>query len=339
MEQRWSTLSQPVHEQFAFWREVVCRAFVDLLPQRRDRGPFAGTVRSWPLSEITVSEVASQAQRVLRGTREIDASPKPVFYVNLQLRGEGKIRQGGRCAHLRPGDFAVVDTLRPYELAFESEFTQLSFHLPQSLLAPHLPAPPEATAVRIAASTPVGRLVSGYLRSVARCAPAADPALALGLAQHVGSLIGLGLGAASPTVASGMSRTRAAHLQAAHGQIELHLGDPNLTADRVAAYVGISTRHLQRLFAERGTSFGRWVLERRLQSAHRDLADPAFATWTITQLAFRWGFGSSSQFGRAFRDRYGCTPTNHRASTRSDTSHTTEQSASLRPAAVPPVRN
>jgi AraC-like DNA-binding protein len=90
--------------------------------------------------------------------------------------------------------------------------------------------------------------------------------------------------------------------------IDAHLGDPDLAPADVAGRVNVSTRYLHRLFAEQGTSFGRWVLRRRLERCRQDLADPALAHLTISQIAERWGFRDRSHFARAFRARYQLAP-------------------------------
>jgi AraC-like DNA-binding protein len=309
MEQRtWSTRQRPEHEQFAYWREVVCAAFVDLRPERPGHGPFDGAVRTTALADVTAARVASEAQRVRRSEREIASSPAAQFYVLVQLHGTGAVHAGGRTAVLRPGDLAMVDILRPYELAFDGPFAQLCFGVPHERLAVRLASPEAATAVRVPASTGVGALVSGCLRAVGvnPIAGDLDPAAADALAEHLAGLVAVALRGLAPPAAG--TRGRAALLQAVLDDAERHLGDPALAPAAVAARVGISTRYLHKLFAERGETFGRWVAERRLAAARRDLADPAFGHWRVAELALRHGFADPSHFGRAFRARYGTTP-------------------------------
>jgi AraC-like DNA-binding protein len=311
MERRWSTGARPEHEQFAYWREVVCCAFVRLRPERRGRGAFAGEIRTRPLGPLAVSTVTSQAQRVRRAAPEIDATPEPLVYVNLQTRGTGAVRQGGREALLRPGDFALVDALRPFELQFGGGFRQVSFHVPAEMLADRVADPGALGGQRVARETAVGALVSGYLRAAARCAGPPAGADAQALADHLAGLVALAVRGAAPPA---LSAARAGHLQAALDEIERGLGDPELSPAAVAARIGVSTRYLHRLFAARAETFGALVLRRRLDAARRDLEDPALAHHTVSAIATRWGFRDASHFGRAFRARYGATPSAHRLS-------------------------
>jgi hypothetical protein len=50
----------PVSEQFPFWREVVCEAFVPVALSRVKDGPFHSTVTAWSLGPLAISTIASQ---------------------------------------------------------------------------------------------------------------------------------------------------------------------------------------------------------------------------------------------------------------------------------------
>jgi AraC-like DNA-binding protein len=67
------------------------------------------------------------------------------------------------------------------------------------------------------------------------------------------------------------------------------------------------------LFEEEDTTFTEFVLERRLDRAHRMLADPRSADRNISTIAFDAGFGDLSYFNRTFRRRFGRTPSDVRA--------------------------
>jgi AraC-like DNA-binding protein len=96
--------------------------------------------------------------------------------------------------------------------------------------------------------------------------------------------------------------------------LEVRLPDPSLSPSEVASTLGISTRHLHRLFAGTGSTFGAWVRELRLERCHDDLLDSHLQHRTITEIAFAWGFSDSAHFSRSFKQRYGVAPQMFRAS-------------------------
>jgi acetamidase/formamidase/AraC-like DNA-binding protein len=102
--------------------------------------------------------------------------------------------------------------------------------------------------------------------------------------------------------------TQAAILHRICQIIERRLDDPELAPARVAQAEGISERYLQKLFEGVGDNFTRYVRERRLQRAWADLSNPAEAHRSISEIAYRYGFGDSAHFSRAFRHRFGLSP-------------------------------
>jgi AraC-like DNA-binding protein len=71
--------------------------------------------------------------------------------------------------------------------------------------------------------------------------------------------------------------------------------------------------YVQKLFERDGTSFSAYVLEHRLAHVHRRLRNPRFARRSISRLVYDAGFNNLSWFNRAFRRRYGATPSEIRA--------------------------
>ena len=72
--------------------------------------------------------------------------------------------------------------------------------------------------------------------------------------------------------------------------LRTHLADPALSPQVLADRVRVSVRTVHNRFEEAGTSFGRWILEERLLACHRALADPLYDRFSVSQIAFSWGF-------------------------------------------------
>jgi AraC-like DNA-binding protein len=302
-----STEAVPAAEQFAYWRDIVCQTFLPVQPRRgrSDAEGFAGTIAGRAVGPLTISRISSQAQRVCRTRRLIERDAGDTVYLNVQLRGQGRAAQDGRRASQRPGEMAIVDGTRPFELEFDGDFEQLCVTFPVELLAPRLALPQAMSAVRIPGDEGLGGLLVAQLRYLTEAAGSLDRQGASLVADRLVELTALSLGRASSLPRSAGA---ALLLQAALDDVERNLGDPDLAPAAVAARVNVSTRYLHRLFAEQGTSFGRWVLRRRLERCRQDLADPALAHLTISQIAERWGFRDRSHFARAFRARYQLAP-------------------------------
>ena len=87
-----------------------------------------------------------------------------------------------------------------------------------------------------------------------------------------------------------------------------HLCDPGLSPRMVASHCRVSVRTVHLRFEATGQTFGRWVLDSRLEACQRALRDPQQTALGISQIAYRAGFSDLSHFNRVFRQRFGMTP-------------------------------
>jgi len=89
-----------------------------------------------------------------------------------------------------------------------------------------------------------------------------------------------------------------------------------LSLTAVAARHRVTPRYVQALFEDDDTTFSQFLLGERLARAHRMLRDPLQTTHRISAIAYAAGFSDLSYFNRAFRRRFGATPSDVRAAAR-----------------------
>lgn len=165
----------------------------------------------------------------------------------------------------------------------------------------------------IPASTPELRLLAAYARTALDEMPAMSGETRRICVAHLHDLALAAFAAASDDrPARHISGIRAARLTAIKADIRAHLGEPALSVDWVTRRHRISARYLRDLFAGEETSFTSFVTEQRLARAQRRLMDPRLEHHTVAEIAYEAGFGDISWFNRAFRRRYGMTPSEAR---------------------------
>jgi len=299
----WSTTTVAQRRQFAYWREMICEAFLDLTPESRLRDGFYGRVTQQSLDQLDLARIESQAQRVRRTEADITRSPQSGYYANFQLRGTGVTIQDGRVAITQPGDLTLIDTARPFSFEFADDFSQLSLHIPEQLLETHLEQP-TPTATRISTVTGVGAAIRHVLTAIDSGELA--PGSAATLARHTCGLLAVAL--SQPELVGPVSQRHGRLLTQALDDIDEHLTDADLSPARTASRLRISVRLLHQLFASRDHSYTATVRRRRLDQARRDLADPARAALRIIDIAADNGFADVTHFHRVFRQTYGYTP-------------------------------
>jgi transcriptional regulator GlxA family with amidase domain len=129
------------------------------------------------------------------------------------------------------------------------------------------------------------------------------------LVSHFYDLIAVTVGATRDSTEEARGRgLRAARLHAIKQDVASNLGQPGVSVTEFAVRHGCTPRFIQRLFECEGTSFTDYVLMQRLACAHRILTDPRHHGEKISTIALDAGFGDISYFNRAFRQRYGDTP-------------------------------
>ncbi|WP_211297221.1 helix-turn-helix domain-containing protein [Geodermatophilus tzadiensis] len=293
------------------WREVLAQTFVPLeATPLGEEAAFHGRVQAAPVADLQLSIVSGSGQVVRRTRRLVEHAAADLYKVGVQLRGRGLVEQDGRVAELAPGDLAVYDTARPYELVFERDFEMLVLVVPRRRLVSRAPGLDGLTAVTISGARGSGALTSSLLRGLDP-RTARQGAEAVYLSDAAVDLVAACLAGCSDS--RGAAPGADAVVLAARRYIEDHLADPALSPAEVATAVHMSLRHLQKLFERRGSTITGGIRELRLERCWHDLADPRLAHRPVAAVAASWGLVDAAQFSRAFRARYGTTPRAHRA--------------------------
>ncbi|MEJ2416156.1 MAG: helix-turn-helix domain-containing protein [Exilibacterium sp.] len=238
------------------------------------------------------------------------ASPNDAYYLaKIQLEGECIVEQGGRHSHLYPGDFVVCSTDEPYRLYFSQQFNQVALVVPQNLLQELFSTPHDFLGFRMAMDIPTNALLSQFVTSLAAHIDQLQPEVLRHLEANVLDLLITSLQThANLGQCRSTDKTVAQRISHIKRLVALHLRNPTLSPDFIAAVAGISTRYLHRLFEREGISISRYILQQRLAACHRALLNHNQYQRSIIDIALEWGFGDISHFHRCFKSRYGVTP-------------------------------
>jgi AraC-like DNA-binding protein len=299
-----------------FWQDAVCDTFVELDCQVHADRPFFGELATTHCNDLHFSNVHSDGQIVKRTPTRVRRAREEVMLISLQVSGVGLVAQDGREARLEPGDFACYDSTRPYTLRFNTEFEQLVLHMPRDAMVRRIGRTETWTARRVEAASPVGSLVLPFVRRTASVVARVAPATASRLSETCLSLVTAALGERLNEGFDGQTSGRTALIFRAKAAIESNLHDHTLNTEKVAALVRISPRYLQDLFHAEQTTVRDWIWKRRLEKSRKDLADPMRAYESIAQIALACGFSDLGHFSRRYRDAFGASPREDRATLR-----------------------
>jgi len=303
----------PAHRHDA-WRSIVCDTLGPLDFRSDPDVPLWGEIEAGRLGPVNVGRVqTSTPHSVHRTPGLIRRGSSELYRVVLAMSGRPRLEQDGRAAQLRPGEFAIYDFARPYELAYDSAVQLAVFGFPRDLLALPADSAGRLTAVPISGDQGTGALASPLLRRVVLDLETYRPASAARLCTVMMDLLTTAVAERAGQTASLQIELRERTLLVRiHAFIEQHLGEVDLSPGVVAAAHHVSVRYLHRLFEAQETTVAAWIRRRRLERCRRDLADPALGAVPVAALAARWGLPDSAHFSRLFRRTYGLPPAEYR---------------------------
>lgn len=277
-------------------------------PQSVLRAQIAWTA----LGDLLATEIDSELQARLARSAGVRMHP-PRFFVHLQLEGEGIVRQDGREALLRSGDFALCDGGRHYEISCPAGSRILVLAVPTAKLRRHVACPESLAATAMRAATGVSGLMSAFLRNYwLQCRHCLDGEAAEQIAVAVLDVLGAAYAQVPRTHAERSSRGTAHRIRIIN-YIHAHLYDPDLSPAQIARACKITTRYLHYLFSDGEETVARYILARRLEASSQALLADSQRGRTVTAIAFDHGFNSATHFGRVFRAQFGVTPREYRA--------------------------
>jgi len=235
------------------------------------------------------------------------------IWLTLMVEGKGKLAFDDRVIDLVPGDIAYGPTYADATLSFSTDFRQLFINVQRLTLNPRVFAPLSLGVGYLSGRSGINRVFSSMLHSLADSIDEISSAdlrpVELALTEFLITALGrekdvFGLG--------GVAGAKATRLHRICQGIESVLGNPALTLSMVAERERVSTRYLQKLFAEAGNNFSHYLRTRRLDRCRTDLISPTHAELSISEICFRWGFNSSAHFSRVFHKEYGMSPRDYR---------------------------
>jgi AraC-like DNA-binding protein len=303
--------SLAAHHRVAAWRDYVCRVFIELDCQAID-AELTGQLIFYDLSGVQLSKVTTVPQRVIRSRAMISRAEERYIMVNVPRSGVYSGTQDGRDVRLQPGDLAIYDSTRPYQLDLSEPFELLVLKIPIERFSSQPIDLDQFTARRVRGEAGLGAMLSQFVQGAWDRIAEFNPNEVKFLANElIALLVAALLNIEGGTNCDG-SHHRGLMKQRIRNFIEVHLGDPNLTVERIAAEHRVTPRYLHQLFENEEYSLSRWIWRRRLDMIKRDLSHPGLKHFSLTEIAYRWGFSSSSHFSRTFRHHFSMSPSDFR---------------------------
>ena len=299
----WSTDAARAQERYSYWREALCQTVfkfsIEAMPEH-----FAARMAARSCGPLRFFRSESSGYLIARTQRDVDNAPADHYCVYLQMRGRAVIEQGGKTLVYGVNDILVSDGRYPFRADLSGAGARAIAVIPRATIdrrAPWLARQPQH---RLANTSRFVDLAGRHIMELTADSSTLGDGAAAMLTDNLCNLLAL---ATAPDVAPGRLDPEL-QTEALLAFCRQHLHRPDLSPQFVADHFGISVRTLHLRFQKTGQSFGRWLLERRLDACRAALRDGTQHTLNISEIAYRWGFNDLSHFNKAFRARFNETP-------------------------------
>lgn len=306
-----STAQVAPADRLALWGDFVGEHIGHLQSDTFGDPTFAGRLELGDIGGMKLCRIVAGRHRVVRTPNLIQRDDRGYVKIVAQIEGAGSFEQSGRKLVLTPGEWSMYDMTRTYIVSNPEPINQIALLLPRERLARAGVDLEQMSVQRFSGRSGVSRLVFDLLSSAfAELPRMTGVGNGWEFADTMANLVRMStldkLG--TPTEEALRETTRAR----AKAYVMANLQDPMLSIDRIAEAVGCSKRNLHKLFAREDETLNSYIWNSRLERVRQDLASSALRHRSITDIAFTWGFNSSTHFSRSFRERYGVAPRAYR---------------------------
>jgi len=301
MSQLFSTELLPASDRIDAWQwnaKQICGDCRIRLP----KASFNGTIDIRGVAGLPLTRFSSSPLSFSKAPSDSRSPENHFCIVITQFAGVRRYEQNGASALLQPGDSTLIDSTVPWSSDCNTDCSRLYLRVPRWTMEDHLRQTEIPVARRINGNARHGATLCRISRSLYNEAVRMTKEEATAALEAYFEVLAVCLGQPH-------SSSRAVELRRQiHRYIELHLSETALGAADIASSLGISIRHLHRLFLVTGSTLGEYIRRRRLRGCGADLANPKMREKTITDIAFFWGFCDSAHFSHSFKKEFGISP-------------------------------
>lgn len=292
------------------WQDVVSDTFFPLETTMADEQSFKGALNTWNLGIVGLSQMQCDGILYKRHKRHFLDEVESSLLITIPRLGNVGFNQNARQATCSPGEFLVERGDLPYEFWHEQTNELLVLKVSSESVRARLGPTDRLGALSFDGTRGVASFFLDTVKTTAQHVDFLDETARAAAGMHLLDLLCLAIRNDDRVLDSNTSSIRAAHLHRAEQYIRNNLSNEDLSSALVAEACNVSLRYLQQLFSGADKSVTGFIREKRLVRAREDLR--VDGATTIAEIAHRWGFSDQSQFNKAYRAHFGCTPTDTR---------------------------
>jgi len=304
----WSTSAFDPGSKMARWTSLVSENMTEMRVNSDQPRHFSAFWRQYGLGPLQLNFIDAAPQRCLRSPQMVSRGDEQTYELVLMRAGTMIVSYEHEREYVPEGSFTLLRNAEAYEFLCDGDSRALTAHFSDRWLRRWLVSHENFTLVpheiRRAWGGPLAALLTAIADNGLEDAVLPRPVIA----DQVGALFAL----MSRHEGNAATRHRRGLIARIRHIMRESLEEPGLDPATLARRVGISRRYLHGLLAGSGTTFGRELVEMRLERARHMLEDPRNWGRSIAEIGFACGFSEQSHFARRFRLRFGASPSAYR---------------------------
>lgn len=293
------------------WQNAVSDTFFPLETEMVEDHSFRGALNTWNLGIVGLSHMRCDGILYKRHKRHFLDEVESSLLITIPKLGNVGFSQNQREATCAPGQFLVERGDLPYEFWHKQTNELLVLKVSSESVRARIGPTDRLGALSFDGTQGVANYFLDVVKTTAKHVDMLDETARSAAGMQILDLLCLSIRNDDRVLDSNMSSIRAAHLHRAEQFIRNNLGNDELSSSLVADACNVSLRYLQQLFLDADKSISGFIREKRLVRAQEDLKVQG-STMTVAEIAHRWGFSDQSQFNKAYRAHFQCTPTETR---------------------------
>ena len=308
MDLVFSTQAIPRAKRYAAWRAAICDVYVNVDVDAEDRSDYDGFIRRAQFGAVEITDVLLSRQQISRRRSHLSRLDKDCYYVHFIQAGRINVLQSDATLSTNAGVGGLFCASEPYDLQCLGKTRSYYLELPREGFASRFSRDRVPITATLSTGRGLGRIAVEFCSMLVCQGSSLEASVRARLGEELMDILALAFDSAQGEEPLSGQTVQKARLRSIKAWLEDHLCDPELTLEAIAKGNAVSLGYLHALFRLEGTSVANWIWNRRLERSYDMLLKSDHDARSLTEVAYRVGFNSSSHFSNKFREKYGIRP-------------------------------
>ncbi|RQW64711.1 AraC family transcriptional regulator [Vibrio viridaestus] len=308
MSRTFSTHDVRTEDSFDYWQNLICTTYSAPTDNKNlTQGKFEGSLL---VKSLGASALMTRIQSTPIEYNESDAETyNDNYFICYSMCEVAYLTQDGSTSEQRIGDIVVYDNNKPFSYAFPKGDNQIVISVPHSIMNTKVDHIGLILNKTLKADQTLSQFIGNMIIQAWEMEEQ-DNVIGDTVLFSILDVLNVAYQVVLGSINSRIASNQADNISRVEDYILSHLGDHELSVEKISFNVHMSSRTISRLFSKKGTSVMKWVWAQRLKMCHKTLLSGQYKT--VSEVAYQYGFSNMAHFSKLFKETYGVSPSNLR---------------------------